>query len=100
MGEATKEYSGVDFMKQAGINSIYRQLKNIKFPPKHSSQEEKAEFVTRTTETFLDEYVLPECDVEKLDVEISTSNSMTERNTSKGATLQTFRACNIIAINM
>lgn len=37
MGEATKEYSGVDFMKQAGINSIYRQLTNIKFPPKHSS---------------------------------------------------------------
>ena len=75
MGEAPKEYFGVDFMKQAGINSNYRQLTNIKVPPKHSSQEKKAEFVTRTTETFLDEYVLPECDVEKLGVEISTSNS-------------------------
>ena len=37
MGEAPKEYFGVDFTKQAGINSIYRQLTNIKVPPKNSS---------------------------------------------------------------
>ena len=66
MGEVTKAYICEAFMQWAGIASIDGQPTNIKVPPQHTSQEKKAKFVTETIGTFVDEYVLPEFDVEKV----------------------------------
>ena len=66
MGEVTKAYLCEAFMEWAGMESIDGKAEKIKVPTQHAFRENKTKFVNETIGTFVDEYVFPEFDVEKM----------------------------------
>lgn len=66
MHEVTKSYLCEAFMEWAGLESMQSTPKNITVPTLHSPQEKKVKFLNEIIGAFVDEYVLPEFDVEKV----------------------------------
>ena len=66
MVEVTKAYLCEAFMEWVGMESIEGKPANIKVPSLHASKEHKTKFVNETIGTFVDEYILPEFDTEKV----------------------------------
>ena len=66
MQEVTKSYLCEAFMAWAGLGSLHSTPVNITVPTLHASLEKKVKFMTDTIGTFVDEYILPQFDVEKV----------------------------------
>ena len=66
MHEVTKSYLCEAFMEWAGLESMQSTPRNITVPTLHSQQEKKVKFLNETIGAFVDEYILPEFDVEKV----------------------------------
>lgn len=66
MHEVTKSYLCEAFMEWAGLESMASTPAKIKVPTLHASREKKVKFLNDTIGAFVDEYVLPEFDVEKV----------------------------------
>lgn len=83
MMEVTKAYLCEAFMEWAGIESIEGNPANIKVPSLHASKEHKTKFVNETIGTFVDEYVLPEFDIEKV-WRLQQEQKAEQRNNQRG----------------
>lgn len=66
MHEVTKSYLCEAFMEWAGLETMESMPTKITVPTLHASREKKVEFLYDTIGTFVDEYILLECDVEKV----------------------------------
>lgn len=67
MHEVTKSYLCEAFMEWAGLESLESCTPaNITVPTLHASRKKKVQFLNDTIGTFVDEYILPEFDVEKV----------------------------------
>ena len=53
-------------MAWAGLESLHSTPVNITVPTLHASLDNKVKFMTDITGTFVDEYILPQFDVEKV----------------------------------
>lgn len=53
-------------MEWAGLDSMESTPTNITVPTLHASRQKKVQFLNDTIGTFVDEYILPELDVEKV----------------------------------
>ena len=83
MTEITKAYLCEAFMEWSGMETVEGKPANIKVPGLHASQESKTKFVNDTIGTFVDEYVLPEFDVEKV-WRLQQQQKAEQRNNQRG----------------
>lgn len=86
MHEVTKAYLCEAFMEWAGMDSIESTPTKITVPTLHASQEKKVQFMYETIGTFVDEYILPEFDVEKV-WRLQQQQKSQERNHQAGKIL-------------
>jgi len=63
---ATKAYLCCAFMQWAGMEEQSGTPVKIILPPKTSSQEERKEFLSDVIGKFVEEFVLVECDIERV----------------------------------
>lgn len=66
MQEVTISYLCEGFMAWAGLESSRSTPVNITVPTLHASLDNKVKCMTDITGTFVDEYILPQFDVEKV----------------------------------
>ena len=66
MQEVTISYLCEAFMAWAGLESLHSTPVNIRVPTLHASLDNKVKFMTDTIGAFVDEYILPQFDVEKV----------------------------------
>ena len=66
MLSATKAYLCCTFMQWAGLEDLSGTPTNISLPKHTSSKEERKKFLMDTIGKFVEEFVLVECDIEKV----------------------------------
>ena len=80
--EVTKAYLCEAFMEWTGMDTMEEKPTSIKVPRLHA-KENKTKFMNDTIGTFVDEYVLPEFDVEKV-WRLQQQQKAEQRNNQRG----------------
>lgn len=99
MHEVTKSYLSEAFMEWAGLESMQSTPRNITVPTLHSPQEKKVKFLNETIGAFVDEYILPEFDVEKV-WRLHQKQKTQQRNQQEGIYLYIINKATMIIMAM